>query len=126
MLERWQGSVRDGVPIRLSPKRFSVLRVLPAADGAVRVENTGPPLSADEVAELTEPFRRGGRDRTAAGAGAGFGLTIVDTIMAVHGGSLRLRARDGGGIVVMAASRWSRVHSVLVHQPRPVCTAPSA
>ncbi|MFD0200725.1 MULTISPECIES: HAMP domain-containing protein [Saccharothrix] len=82
--------------------RGGLVRVRTAA-GAVRVENTGPVLSAERVTELTEPFRRGGRDRTGTGAGAGLGLTIVDTIMAVHGGSLRLRAREGGGLVATAA-----------------------
>ncbi|NUT49006.1 MAG: HAMP domain-containing protein [Saccharothrix sp.] len=71
--------------------------------GAVHVENTGPSLSAERLAELTEPFRRGDRDRTGTGAGAGLGLAIVDTIMVAHGGSLRLRPRDGGGVVVTAA-----------------------
>ncbi|MEU4761739.1 ATP-binding protein [Actinosynnema sp. NPDC023794] len=72
-------------------------------DGAVRIVNTGPELSAERLAELAEPFRRGGRDRTGSGAGAGLGLAIVDTIMAAHGGSLRLQPREGGGIVAMAA-----------------------
>jgi len=70
---------------------------------AVRIENTGPLLSAERLAELTEPFRRGGRDRTGSGAGAGLGLAIADTIMAAHGGSLRLRPRDDGGIVAETA-----------------------
>lgn len=77
------------------------------------VENTGPVVSAEQVATLTEPFQRGsertrGRDVSRGGdlsmgrdhAGVGLGLAIVSTIVRTHGGSLTLTPLAGGGLRV--------------------------
>ena len=62
------------------------------------IENTGPPLTAETVATLTEPFRRGdGRVHTDV-AGAGLGLSIAERITSAHRGTLTLAARSGGGL----------------------------
>ncbi|MFB7605914.1 sensor histidine kinase [Streptomyces gardneri] len=70
--------------------------------GVLTVTNTGPVVPAQDVDGLFEPFRRGeGRDRT--GPGAGLGLSLVRSIAAAHGGTVRAVARDaaeGGGLVV--------------------------
>ncbi|MCX4471350.1 HAMP domain-containing histidine kinase [Micromonospora sp. NBC_01655] len=68
----------------------------------VRVENTGAQLSPEVVARLTEPFERGDRSRVhddGAHAGTGLGLTLVDSVAALHEGSLHLMPRDGGGLI---------------------------
>jgi two-component system sensor histidine kinase VanS len=71
-------------------------------DGSVlRVENTGPPLPAELVPTLTEPFRRGTeRIRSGEHAGAGLGLAIVHSVVRAHGGTLDLAPRAAGGLVV--------------------------
>ncbi|MFI9294244.1 sensor histidine kinase [Streptomyces gardneri] len=70
--------------------------------GVLTVTNTGPVVPAQDVDGLFEPFRRGeGRDRT--GPGAGLGLSLVRSIAAAHGGTVRAVARgaaEGGGLVV--------------------------
>ena len=73
-------------------------------DGAatLRVSNTGPAVSADDVAHLTEPFRRAGTQRVQS-EGLGLGLSIVQAIVAAHGGSLSLGARVGGGLDAVVA-----------------------
>ena len=54
-------------------------------DGAtIRVSNTGPLVAAEEVAELFEPFRRLGGQRTRHGDGHGLGLSIVSAIAEAH------------------------------------------
>lgn len=72
----------------------------------MRVVNTGPVLSPETTATLTEPFARGERTRAAAAgeshAGAGLGLALSDTIVRVHGGALVVRARAAGGLIVTA------------------------
>ncbi|MFS0894354.1 sensor histidine kinase [Microbacterium sp. 179-I 3D3 NHS] len=72
----------------------------------LRIENTGPLLDADQVTELTEPFRRGaGRTVSSAESvrGHGLGLAIVTSVVEAHRGELELSAREGGGLVVEMA-----------------------
>ncbi|WP_448061775.1 sensor histidine kinase [Cellulomonas hominis] len=72
----------------------------PAGDRArLRVENTGTPIAPESVRTLLEPFARGA-GRT-SGPGHGLGLALVDRIVAVHGGTLTLEPRPGGGLVVL-------------------------
>ncbi|WP_086664445.1 sensor histidine kinase [Lentzea kentuckyensis] len=67
----------------------------------LRVKNTGPPLPANLLPTLTEPFQRGTeRARTDEHAGVGLGLAIVHSIVRAHGGTLRLMPRPGGGLIV--------------------------
>jgi len=62
------------------------------------VETGGEILDQEQVAELAQPFRRLGADRT--GSGAGLGLSIVAAIAAAHGGGLELSAHPSGGLRV--------------------------
>jgi signal transduction histidine kinase len=64
------------------------------------VENGGPRLGARAVAELAQPFRRLGVERTSASNGSGLGLSIVAAIVDAHGGRLELHARSEGGLQV--------------------------
>jgi len=90
------------------------IRVATAADeqtvGLV-VETGGQVLDQRQVAQLAQPFRRLGADRTGSDAGAGLGLSIVAAIAAAHGGTLDLYARPEGGlrvgIALPAAARTS-------------------
>lgn len=64
------------------------------------VENGGPLLDQQQVAGLSEPFRRIGADRTGSDKGSGLGLSIVAAIAEAHGGSVGLQARSAGGLRV--------------------------
>ncbi len=67
----------------------------------VSVENTGPVISPEAVATLTEPFQRGGRrTRDSSHAGVGLGLAIVARIIDTHRGRLTLTPLAGGGLRV--------------------------
>jgi len=74
----------------------------PQPDASVlRIENTGPPLRAERLKTLTEPFQRGSeRVRTDDHAGVGLGLAIVQSIVKAHDGTLDLTPRPDGGLVV--------------------------
>jgi signal transduction histidine kinase len=77
---------------------FAVVRLGPrGTDALLEVTNGGPPVPADEVALLTEPFHR--FDRRRAGRGAGVGLSIVRAVATAHGGRLLLVAREEGGLL---------------------------
>ncbi len=64
------------------------------------VENTGEELTPELVSTLTEPFQRGSTRTRTDHAGVGLGLTIVESITALHGGTLRLVPRSAGGLRV--------------------------
>lgn len=73
------------------------------ADGVaiVDVADRGPGIAAADVERLKQPFTRANeaRARGDGAAGAGLGLAIVDRIARLHGGSLDLLPRDGGGTI---------------------------
>ncbi|MCD5348348.1 HAMP domain-containing sensor histidine kinase [Agromyces sp. S2-1-8] len=68
---------------------------------ALTVENTGPHLSPQSVATLTEPFQRGTERIRDDHAGVGLGLAIVKSIVQAHDGALVIEARPGGGLRVV-------------------------
>jgi signal transduction histidine kinase len=67
----------------------------------LRVTNTGPHVTPEDVARLGEPFERLGRRADARGAG--LGLSIVRAVAEAHGGSVEVAARPEGGLDVVAA-----------------------
>lgn len=62
------------------------------------VSNSGQRLDQTTVEELFTPFKRAA-DRT-TGKGTGLGLSIVRAIVLAHQGTVRLVAREGGGLEV--------------------------
>ncbi|WP_436495975.1 sensor histidine kinase [Actinokineospora sp. HUAS TT18] len=63
------------------------------------VSSSGRPVDPHRVAELFEPFRRGGVDRTAQ-TGTGLGLSIVRAVARAHGGHVSAEPVPGGGLSV--------------------------
>jgi PAS domain S-box-containing protein len=66
-------------------------------DAVVEVTNTGPPIPADQVPHLFEPFRRGDDERSQRRKGLGLGLYIAVQIAAAHGGTIRVRSDAAAG-----------------------------
>ena len=60
------------------------------------VLDRGPGIPMSQAEKAKQPFSR--LDRDSAKPGAGLGLAIVDRIAKLHGGTLELLARDGGGL----------------------------
>lgn len=61
----------------------------------VCVEDSGPGIPVDQLAQIKRPFYRGSRVVT---PGAGLGLSIAERIARAHGGSLALCTAPGGGL----------------------------
>jgi len=70
------------------------------ANGSIVLEvaDRGPGIPGDQVERLKRPFTRGEPARSGA-AGSGLGLGIVDRIARLHGGTLDLLPREGGGTI---------------------------
>lgn len=66
------------------------------------VSDTGPGLPDDWLERVFEPYRRGAHADRDDG-GTGLGLTIARSIATLHGGTLTLRNRDGGGLDAILA-----------------------
>ena len=71
---------------------------LAAGRSIVEVRNDGDVIPPEALSALLEPFQR--LDRGARGDGVGLGLSIVRSVAEAHGGSVELRARPSGGLVV--------------------------
>jgi signal transduction histidine kinase len=69
-----------------------------AGRSVVEVRNDGEPIPPAALASLLEPFQR--LDRGARGDGVGLGLSIVRSVAEAHEGSVELRARPSGGLIV--------------------------
>jgi signal transduction histidine kinase len=69
-----------------------------AGRSSVEVRNDGDVIPPEALSSLLEPFQR--LDRGARGDGVGLGLSIVRSVAEAHGGSVELRARPSGGLVV--------------------------
>ncbi|HYI40576.1 MAG TPA: ATP-binding protein [Allosphingosinicella sp.] len=64
----------------------------------IRVEDDGPGIPADRLADVLEPFRRLDSSRNRESAGAGLGLAIALAVAQAHGGRLELTNRPEGGL----------------------------
>lgn len=60
----------------------------------LRVEDEGPGIAPDALAQMMEPFARGEASRNKATGGTGLGLTLARAIAEAHGGSVILANRS--------------------------------
>ncbi|HYO65100.1 MAG TPA: PAS domain-containing sensor histidine kinase, partial [Archangium sp.] len=75
----------EGTPVRLQLRDEGETVVL-------EVHNAGPPIPAELLPTLFEPFRRLARDSPHPASGLGLGLYIVEQIVQAHGGTLSVRS----------------------------------
>lgn len=78
---------------------------------AVRVFDRGPGVDPGEVERVISAFAQGDESLSRNHEGIGLGLPMSRAIMELHGGSLTLEARPGGGTVVEAAFPANRCRS---------------
>ncbi len=64
----------------------------------VHIMDRGPGISDENKCNVFEPYFRSGHQPSSVHVGLGLG--IVRTITQLHGGSVELQDRDGGGLVV--------------------------
>ncbi|WP_433467659.1 sensor histidine kinase [Spirillospora sp. CA-128828] len=64
----------------------------------LEVANSGPAVPPYEIPALFEPFRRLDNDRIVTAKGAGLGLSIVQSIVRAHDGTVTAEPRKTGGL----------------------------
>jgi two-component system heavy metal sensor histidine kinase CusS len=63
----------------------------------ITVRDNGPGIKTEDLPHLFDRFFRGNSARSDHPEGTGLGLAIVKSIMALHGGSVTIQNRAGGG-----------------------------
>jgi len=72
------------------------VRLKQTADTTVlQVEDSGPGIPRDARKRLFERFARGDSSRARSSGSTGLGLSIVDTIVKAHGGTVMLTSKPG-------------------------------
>jgi signal transduction histidine kinase len=98
LLERLVANLLDNAIVHNRRSGWIEVSVRPGDDGAaLRIANSGETITAEQAAELTEPFRRLHGERTAEG-GLGLGLSIVRAIALAHGATLDVVPIVDGGL----------------------------
>lgn len=67
-------------------------------EAVIAVDDSGPGISEDAMADMMNPFTRGDPSRNKGTGGAGLGLALARAIAEQHGGTLRLANRSEGGL----------------------------
>ena len=85
--------------IKFTPRGGSVDVRLAGTDRGARIDviDTGVGIDASEMPHIFERFYRGSRANEARSSGSGLGLAIVRSIVDMHGGTIEVESRIGGG-----------------------------
>jgi signal transduction histidine kinase/DNA-binding NarL/FixJ family response regulator len=101
-----------GNAIKFTTTGSVTLRVRHAREMAtVEIADTGPGLSAQELAQIFEPFARGAASSTHGAPGAGLGLTIAKMLTDLMGGELSATGTPGQGSVFRVKLFLPEVHN---------------
>ncbi len=92
-------AVRYGRDPDTGQLRMMVSLTATASHAVVSVVDHGAGVGADEIDRLMRPFERGETARSGS-TGAGLGLPIVERVVRMHGGDLRLSANSPHGLRV--------------------------
>jgi two-component system cell cycle sensor histidine kinase PleC len=65
------------------------------------VEDNGPGIAAEDIARLGRPFEQGEAVMANGMKGSGLGLAIANSLVELHGGTLRLQSRKGEGAAAL-------------------------
>ena len=67
------------------------------------VEDNGPGIAAEDIERLGKPFEQADAVMANGLKGSGLGLAIANSLVELHGGTLRLASRGGEGAVAIVA-----------------------
>ncbi len=111
------------------PGHIEVRTETRAGRALLMIENTGPPIPADQLDRLFEPFQRLGGERSNGSSGFGLGLSIVQAVATAHHATISAGANAGGGLrieVGFPARSRSPISAHNQAKPQPPATCPRA
>jgi signal transduction histidine kinase len=73
----------------------------------IRVRDYGPGIAESEIEKVFESFYRIEGSRSRETGGTGLGLSIARNIAQAHGGDVRLRNHEGGGLEAILTLPWN-------------------
>ena len=74
----------------------------------IRVRDHGPGIPEGEIEKVFEPFYRLEGSRSRETGGTGWAFRIARSIAQAHGGDIRLRNHEDGGLEAILTLPWSR------------------
>ena len=101
--------------VKYTPTEGTVVVRSRAVQGAMDlyVEDSGVGITPEAIARLGKPFEQTEQGLKDGMRGSGLGLAIAQSLVDLHGGTMRIRSQPGSGTIV------------LVHLPNPRPVAPS-
>ena len=97
--------------VKFAPEGGAVaIRALAAGERvSFRVEDDGPGIASQDIARLGRPFEQGSVVMANGMKGSGLGLAIANSLVELHGGTLRLASRAvAGAVAVVELPRFAR------------------
>lgn len=87
---------------KFTPEGGEVMLTAKASKDTLKIEvrDTGPGISRERLATLTDPFVRGETDPHKSQEGTGLGLAIVKSLVNLHDGDLMIKSEVGVGTTV--------------------------
>ncbi|MCW5770981.1 MAG: PAS domain S-box protein, partial [Rhodospirillaceae bacterium] len=86
---------------------FVLPGIEPNGDFSLRVVDTGIGIRQADLARIVQPFERIGEALTMKQQGAGLGLSLVNALAGLHGGTMSIQSKVGvGTMVTVTLPRW--------------------
>jgi signal transduction histidine kinase len=99
LVERLVANLVENAIVHNTRRGYVKIATASDVDGTrLTIANSGEPIPQDDVERLLRPFERAAGARTSHNGRIGLGLSIVDAIVRAHGGSIRVLAREEGGL----------------------------
>ncbi|MCI0330497.1 MAG: ATP-binding protein [candidate division Zixibacteria bacterium] len=95
--EAVENLLSNALKYSLEEKKVTVSTFRSDRRAAVRVEDCGIGISAEDLPHIFEPFFRGKNERAQEAGGAGLGLALVKHMVELHGGKIEVESAPGRG-----------------------------
>jgi signal transduction histidine kinase len=109
LLKRSIGNLLDNAV--LYGQRAEIQVAETATELILRIRDHGPGMPEKELESVFQPFYRLEGSRNRETGGTGLGLSIARNIARAHGGEVRLRNHESGGLEAVLTLPWNRIEA---------------